>query len=326
MSTVLTGPDTLTLRAPTPDDLPAVYDLIVACDMADFDTVDMSLDDLRDEWDELDLARDAWVFVTPDGRAVGYGAVFHKYHVRVYADGYVHPDSRGQGIGTRLQELMEARAREHVPLAPSDARVVLRNGANARDAESRQLLESHGYGLVRHFWRMEIQLDAPPLDPVWSQGITVRSLVVGQDEVAAFTAISEAFRDHWGHLPDSFEAWRKRTIDKPDFDPGLWFVAFDGDEVAAAARCGYRLDDGWVHALGVRRLWRRRGLGKALLLQAFGEFYRRGTRTVGLGVDAANPTGATRLYEGAGMRVSREFAVYEIELRPGRDLEAMSEL
>jgi len=63
-----------------------------------------------------------------------------------------------------------------------------------------------------------------------------------------------------------------------------------------------------------------------LLLQSFGEFYRRGTRRVGLGVDAASPTGATRLYERAGMRVSREFAVYEIELRPGRDLEAMSEL
>lgn len=326
MSTVLTGLETYTLRAPTPDDLPAVYDLIAACDMADFGTVDLSLGDLRDEWDELDLARDAWVFVTSGGHVVGYGAVFHKYHVRVHADGYVHPDAHGQGIGTRLQELMEARAREHVPLAPPDARVVLRNATNARDAESRRLLESHDYQLVRHFWRMEIDLDAPPPVPVWPAGITVRSLVVGQDEEAAYNAISEAFRDHWGHLPDSFAAWRKRTIDKPDFDPGLWFVAFDGDEVAAAVRCGYRLDVGWVHALGVRRPWRRRGLGEALLLQAFGEFYRRGARTVGLGVDAANPTGATRLYERAGMCVSREFAVYEIELRPGRDLEAMSEL
>lgn len=326
MSSVLIDPASLTLRAPTPDDLPAVYDLIVACDIADFGIVDLSLDDLRDEWDELDLARDAWVFVAADGGVVGYGAVFHKYHVRVYADGYVHPDAWGQGIGTRLQELMETRAREHVPLAPPDARVVLRNSTNAHDTQARRLLESHGYQLVRHFWRMEIDLDTPPPAPLWPTGIEARSLVVGQDELAAFTAISESFRDHWGMLPDSFEAWRKRTIDKPDFDPSLWFIAFAGGEVAGAVRCEYRLGDGWVHALGVRRPWRRRGLGNALLLQAFGEFYRRGTRRVGLGVDAASPTGATHLYERAGMHVSREFAVYEIELRPGRDLEAMNEL
>ncbi len=326
MSTVLTGLETLTLRAPTPDDLPAVYELIVACDIADSDTVDLSLDDLRDEWDELDLARDAWVLVDSDGRAVGYGALFHRYHVRLHADGYVHPDARGQGIGTRLQELMEARAREHVPLAPPDARVVLRNSTNAGDAQSRRLLEGRGYQPVRYFWRMDIDLTAPPPAPVWPAGITLRNLVVGQNELALYTALTEAFRDHWGHLPETFDSWRKRIIDKPDFDPGLSFVAFDGDEVAGAVRGGYRMEDGWVQTLGVRRPWRRRGLGEALLLQSFGEFYRRGTRRVGLGVDAASPTGATRLYERAGMRVSREFAVYEIELRPGRDLEAMSEL
>ena len=33
------------------------------------------------------------------------------------------------------------------------------------------------------------------------------------------------------------------------------------------------------------------------------EFFRRGERTVALGVDAQNPTGATRLYERVGMRV-----------------------
>jgi mycothiol synthase len=59
-------------------------------------------------------------------------------------------------------------------------------------------------------------------------------------------------------------------------------------------------------------------LGQALLLAAFNEFYRRGEKIVALSVDAASPTGATRLYESAGMRVYQKFTLYEMELRPGK--------
>jgi ribosomal protein S18 acetylase RimI-like enzyme len=66
-----------------------------------------------------------------------------------------------------------------------------------------------------------------------------------------------------------------------------------------------------VGALGVRRPWRGRGLGRALLLRTFAEFRRRGVTRVTLGVDAENPTGATRLYESVGMDVELEAVVYE---------------
>jgi ribosomal protein S18 acetylase RimI-like enzyme len=79
-------------------------------------------------------------------------------------------------------------------------------------------------------------------------------------------------------------------------------------------------DMAWVNTLGVRRAWRNRGLGQALLLHSFGEFYRRGKRKAGLGVDATNLTGATRLYEKVGMRVYREFIQYEKVLRDGNEL------
>jgi ribosomal protein S18 acetylase RimI-like enzyme len=71
----------------------------------------------------------------------------------------------------------------------------------------------------------------------------------------------------------------------------------------------------------VRRPWRKKGLGLALLTHSFGEFYKRGMKTIGLGVDASNPTGATRLYQRAGMTVASEFLTFEKELRPGRSLE-----
>ena len=72
---------------------------------------------------------------------------------------------------------------------------------------------------------------------------------------------------------------------------------------------------GWIASVGVRQPWRRQGLGLALIHHAFGEFWRRGERKVGLGVDAENPTGATRLYERAGMHVAFDAVVYEKRLQ-----------
>ncbi len=79
---------------------------------------------------------------------------------------------------------------------------------------------------------------------------------------------------------------------------------------------------GWVGSLSVRRPWRRRGLGLALLLHSFHALQERGKARVGLGVDAQNLTGATRLYEKAGMHSDprRQWSVYEKELRPGIEL------
>ena len=98
-------------------------------------------------------------------------------------------------------------------------------------------------------------------------------------------------------------------------DPALTFLALDGDEIAGVAVNRYR-DIAWVGQLAVRRPWRKRGLGLALLLHSFNEFYERGDRTVGLSVDSESWTGATRLYEKAGMHVTRRFDMYEKVIRP----------
>jgi mycothiol synthase len=108
-------------------------------------------------------------------------------------------------------------------------------------------------------------------------------------------------------------------IRREGFDPGLWFLAMDGDEIAGGSLCQDYPDEGWVEQLGVRRAWRRNGVGLALLRHTFREFYRRDRRRVGLGVDSQSPTGATRLYRRAGMHVARQLDSYQKELRPGED-------
>jgi mycothiol synthase len=53
------------------------------------------------------------------------------------------------------------------------------------------------------------------------------------------------------------------------------------------------------------------------LQHSFGALYRASKRKVSLEVDAENATGATRLYEKAGMHVERRVEIFEKELRPG---------
>jgi ribosomal protein S18 acetylase RimI-like enzyme len=174
---------------------------------------------------------------------------------------------------------------------------------------------------------MRIDLTEAPPAPVWPEGITLRPFDPDRDLEAVARADSEAFRDHWGFIERPFDQelqMFRHWLGEPRFDASLWFVAMRGAEVAGVSLCDPWVDDdpgmGWVSSLGVRRAYRKQGLGLALLRHSFGELYRRGRRKVGLGVDAFNLTGALRLYERAGMRVYRQNNTYEKELRPGVEL------
>ena len=307
-----------TARPATMDDSAAVAALIEASDWAEYGEPDYSEEELRTEWGDEDLPHDTHLVFTPDGQVVGYGNVYTIGKARIEAEGYVHPDFYGRGIGSTLVRWSERRAAEHLALAPPELRVVLNNAISARNPRARAVLEHLGYAPVRYFWRMTIDLNETPALPVWPSGITVRTVVGDDDERLAFEAVEDAFRDHWGHSPRTFDRW-VRDQKLSGYRPALWFLAETATgEIAGAAINRYFLETmGWVGSLAVRRPWRGQGLGMALLQHTFGEFYRRGTRRVGLGVDAQNPTGATRLYERAGMTPKHEYAIYQKELRPG---------
>ena len=154
------------------------------------------------------------------------------------------------------------------------------------------------------------------------------------DERRVIRAVYDSFSDHWGFVPEPFEAYLERWLHfmdhNPDLDPALWFMALDGDEVAGMSLCFKKAYDdpelGWVGTLGVCRPWRKRGLGLALLQHSFCELYQRGQRKIGLGVDADSLTGATRLYLKAGMQPdpNHTYLFYEKELRPGIELSKQS--
>ena len=143
--------------------------------------------------------------------------------------------------------------------------------------------------------------------------ITVRTFRASEERVVYETA-KEAWLDHSDPMTETFDEWSHWTLGRKNFDPELWFVATDGEEIAGISLCNRDESDenaGYVATLAVRRPWRRRGLGEALLLHSFNAFRARGWTRATLGVDASSPTGATRLYERAGMRVYRDTVFLE---------------
>ena len=161
---------------------------------------------------------------------------------------------------------------------------------------------------------MAIDLDDEPSAPEWPEGFTWALEPDRAEEL--FEALEEAFADHWGHEPRTFEEWAAHN--GPLDDRLCYVVRTAGGEVAAAQICDEeRFGAGLVAVLGVRPAWRRHGLGEALLRQAFHDLAARGQRRVGLGVDAENTTGATRLYERVGMSIAWRDDAYEKVL--GRD-------
>jgi mycothiol synthase len=319
-----------TLRPTTLDDMHGALALANACSQEMIGTDEFSIEDYRNSWSDPahDLAADTCIAQTADGTIVGCVELWNNTpFVGCWIWACVHPAFRGQGIGTALMDWAEDRARVALDRAPSGTRIVLEASVNSGHQPSFDLLTERGYSAVHRRLSMARDLAGDLPAPVWPAGIAVRTMQPGQ-ELALYRAKNEAFRDHWGHIEapeqEGFAVWQHRRINDSSYDPSLWFLALDGDEIAGFSMCQLKTSEdpamGWVNSLGVRRPWRRQGLAEALLYLSFGELRRRGQASVGLDVDASSLTGAMRLYHKAGMREIRQTIFFEKELRPGIDL------
>ena len=265
---------------------------------------------------DFDPARDA-VVAEIEGRIAAYGDLSDAAGAGrlIWLDVTIRPGVADAVGGAVLDDLA---LRADAQLAPGGR---LKAYVHESDTVLAGLLEARGYSVVRHSFRMEADLESEPAAPTWPEGISVRTFRPGEDDRRVYEVQEETFADQFDHEAMSYEEWRHWSFGQA-FDPELWFLAEEGDELAGIviARPERSGDEtlGWISVLGVRRPWRRRGLGRALLLHTFGELRGRGKRGAGLGVDGSNPTGAVRLYEEAGMRVVRRYDHWERNAtRPG---------
>ena len=296
-------------RAPTWDDVDAVAALLVDDQLVDGvePTLDKSF--LRPVWSrpDFDLGADAWVVTDEAGTIVAYGQARLDEPDLVGSWGVVHPEQRGRGIGTALFDRIEARAAELLAGVDSPR---FRHALNARDAAAAAMAGARGLRPYRHSWHMQIDLDGPIEPTTGPPGITISGIEPPEDLLAVHAILESAFAEDPADHPEPFDRWLHELVTSPSYDPSLWLLARDRDVPVGVLTASAR-DGGWVDNLAVLSSHRGRGLGHALLGRSFATFAERGMRRVTLNVDAQNVTGATAVYERAGMRVVNAWDLWE---------------
>lgn len=298
-------PDDLSARPAGWEDRAAVHELMCRVDLADLGEVDTTLDDLEWRWSRpsTDLDEDSVVVHDGGGSLVGYLLVWQSGAGKLYAESYADPGPRRADIDAFLLLEAYARAQRRADDTARSVRLIV----PAAEGEPRiPVLERDGFAAARWFMRMERRLDTVEPLPRAPDGLRIGPLPHPDDAAlaAVHAAVEEAFTDHWEHEAVDLADWRARHVEVDGFDPSMWWVASDGDHVAGAA-IGVpepQLGGLWIPIVAVRRRWRRRGLAGALLRTLFSKASERGDLpTAALLVDADSPTGATRVYERAGM-------------------------
>lgn len=314
------------------EDLPAAVEMFNAAEREMHGNARYTLERYEQEWRlaGFNLDTDTMIVLTDEGAVVGLVEVWDILNppVHPWMWARVDPAFQNQGIGTAMMNWAFSRARVAKARLKPDFRLAPRAGTIANHQPSTSLLEDLGMEPIRYGWAMLIEMQSPPPKPAWPENIHVRNYQHPQEARAVYQAQDEAFQDHWGYIPldfdEGFGLWQHRFHKIHAFDPGLWFLAMDGDDIAGMSICYPHADEdpemGWVEVLCVRKPWRKKGLGLALLHHCFGAYFERGMRRVGLDVDSQNLSGATRLYHKAGMHKHREQVTYEIEMRPGKEI------
>lgn len=233
-----------------------------------------------------------------NGRIVGYGDVARRGDV-------LFADIAAPGRWAELVDWVESQA---LALGVKSASLYA-----PHEHELAHLAAARGYEKHRESLTMEIEFDELPPGGDFG-GLELRTYR-DEDHDAVIAALNEAFTEDPFFQEITTARFDDRFIERQDFDPTLWFLAWDGDELAGFAldypQLGADPGLGHVNWLGVRKPWRRRGLAEALLRQSFRELYARGKHRTALGVDAQNVTGALRVYERVGMHVTHRFGTWQ---------------
>src|SRR5688572_2924182 len=310
-------PEGFAARAPTVDDAEAIAELVNEVSVAEAGVPWTTTEETRDQLTSLERAAPLpdVLLIDDDGSVAGYLESWTSEARELSLIAFVRPALWGRGLNTWLIRHGEAWAAQ--TLRGSDSPLALRLSRFISNEAAGRLFASLGYHYVRTFWLMRADLGEVRIEASDPAGIAIRPFDPESDVERVYEALREAFDDHWGGPFHSLERWRHRSIEGEgaNFDPALWFVAEQDGEVAGAICCTATTpraeDTGEVGYLAVRRPWRRRGVALALLVTAFAELHRRGIARCELGVDSESPTGATRLYERAGMQVAYGWDVWE---------------
>ena len=272
-----TLPEGFTTRPATLDDVEALVELFNLVSNQELGHDDFSVQELITDYGTagFDIKKDTRVVLNPEGKIVAYQDVFATDPIPVHPTvwGRIHPEYTGLGLGTYLIRWGIEHAKDVLRKVPPEARVAVHSHCLQQAAASIALFEAHNYTPIRHFFKMKIEMQSAPPAPKWPEGITLENCAIPDGLEDFFQAVDDSFKDHYGHIDEPFEEafkeFKHRRLNDEGFDPSLWFQAMDGDQIAGfwlGRKMGWESENiGFIYLLGVRRPWRKRGLGLALL-------------------------------------------------------------
>ena len=286
------------LRLPTFQDQQSVFDLMIRCDIRDVGFPDTDREELGYDWDQINLARDAWLAFDAKGALHGYSAVLpwgEGARMVIYDD----PGTENTDLFLGLLLMCEKRAVNIIQeMNDPDKRGIYTHLSDSA-AHQRSILEEAGYRIKKYIFNMHKDLSDEQPDPQLPEGFSIRTTVSGQDEPAIHALIQEAF-DWREREYQSFEDWKKFMIHPDTFNPDLWFLAVKDNEIIGTCLCFNQTDIGWIRQLAVKKAYRKLGIGRALLQHSFKVFKALDLPKAGLAVESVNAN-AVNFYLSSGM-------------------------
>lgn len=313
-------------------DYPKILNIVLGCAVKDGLERAEQLEDVVNTYTHL-VNSDPYtdmLFAEINGMVVGYSRIWWAVEGSGQWVGFqlgnVLPEWRHRGIGSTLLHFNETRLEQISQQLkgsgqlPADAPCVTDNFVSSTEIDRINLLEKNGYRPARYSFDMvRSNLDDVPDLPL-PNGVEVREVKL-EHLRTIWEASNEAFRDHWGYIPDPWEDFEQMMSD-PDFDPSLWRVAWEDDQVAGMVlnfinrdeNAKYGRKRGYTENICVRRPWRRQGLAKALIARSLIAIKERGMAEAALGVDAENISGALNLYKSMGYQVVKKSTTYRKQI------------
>lgn len=308
-------------------DLPAIAEFYAHCETFDRNPERHSLVGLEEFWESPRSRPDEDTLVGVDaaGRIVatawaGCNRVLTDKR-GVYLGGAVKPERRGEGIGRAILRWQVThgiewdRATRKLGYGP----LVMRLYAPTEQTDVRDLAERHLLAVERYFFEMSRRLSEQPVAASPPEGIRIVDWDVDRSS-EIHRVVDVAFRDHWGHVDRTGEMWDEAVTGhafRPEWSV-LAVEAATGSVVGAALNCAYEQDwqakgltEGYTDELAVAGSHRGRGIASTLLRESMRRFAASGMDAAGLGVDAANPSGALQLYEGLGYEQTASTCVHQ---------------
>jgi ribosomal protein S18 acetylase RimI-like enzyme len=297
---------------PHPADLATAVRVISECDLAAIGELDSGAADIAHMLRLPTMDRAASCLVLEADQPIGLAWVENDVTGRdTFIDVFCPPGPRAREVHDVGLELGLEAGRGHRAVAAADGDWTARAGCWLADVDYAAALTDHGFTPSRTFYRMRIESSSPDLPDVMPPLPPGVEIVVSDDEAMrrrVWAVDNASFAEHYNFSPRDFDEWSAYWSSSSTQDPeGWWLLTVDGVDAAICLLDESRaeLGDGYVAVLGVLTPFRGRGLARLLLRRAFVRYRDLGRAGTQLGVDAENATGAVRVYESVGMRVTR---------------------